>query len=220
MTVMTQIFSTLTHLLRLEGSTDVEPVKQLLENGFRLSGSNALEALKVINSGRSTFDQDAAVRKLRRFVGTEALIEFFDCMVYIAREKGEISQEKLDFITQLAIDLGFKAELIPDLESRYIKIEEFEEALAELEAVPGDSGVMEQIRTKRDPIRGAFKTLGLERESANDVIKAHYKKIIFDKHPDRLAAKGVRGKALDKARGNFAELLAAYELIRKERQIR
>jgi DnaJ like chaperone protein len=220
MTVMTQVFSTLTHLSRLGGSSDIEPVKELLENGFKLGGSKALEALKIINSGRATFDQDAVVKKIRKFIGTEALIELFDCMIYVSRDKGEIAEEKLEFMTQVAIDLGFQAELIPDLESRYIKIDEFEAALAELEIIPGDSGVMEEIRAKRDPVRGAFKILGIERDSANDVIKARYKKVIFEQHPDRLVAKGITGKALDKARGDFAELLAAYELIRKERQIR
>jgi DnaJ like chaperone protein len=220
MTVMTQVFSVLTHLSRVGGTSDIEPVKELLEKGFRLGGSNALEALKIINSGRANFDLDGLIKKLRKFVGTDALIELFDCMIYVSRESGEIPDEKLEFITDMAIELGFQAALIPDLEKRYSIIDEYESALAELDPVASAAGVVDEIRDKRDPVRGAFKTLGLDRNSSNDEIKARYKKVIFDQHPDRLAAKGIAGKALDQARGEFTELLAAYELLRKERKFR
>ena len=221
MTVMTSVFSALTHLSRLGGSSDIESIKELLEKGFRLGGSRALEALKIINSGRATFDQDAVVKKLRKFVGTEALIELFDCMIFVSRDKqGEINLEKLDFMTEVATALGFQAELISDLESRYKVITEYEAAFSELDVAKETSGVVEEIRTRRDPIRGAFKLLGLERDSSNEIVKARYKKVIFEQHPDRLAAKGVSGKALDKARIEFTDLLAAYELIRTERKFR
>ena len=62
--------------------------------------------------------------------------------------------------------------------------------------------------------------LGVGRESGDAAIKAAYRKLVREKHPDRLIAKGVPKEFVDVATEKLAAINAAYDKIAKERSLR
>jgi len=62
-----------------------------------------------------------------------------------------------------------------------------------------------------------YKTLTCGPESTNNEIKANYKKLVKDFHPDTIISKGLPEEFMQFATERFQEIQEAYEKIRKER---
>ena len=61
--------------------------------------------------------------------------------------------------------------------------------------------------------------LGIDRSMSNEAIKAHYRKLVSENHPDRLIARGVPEEFVTIATEKIAAINAAYDQIEKERGI-
>lgn len=62
-----------------------------------------------------------------------------------------------------------------------------------------------------------YKILNCTPACSNEEIKANYKKLVKDFHPDKIIAKGLPDEFVDFAAGRFREIQESYEKIRKER---
>ena len=62
--------------------------------------------------------------------------------------------------------------------------------------------------------------LGLARSSNNDEIKAAYRKLVRELHPDMLVAKGLPKEFISRANDRLAAVNAAYDKITKQRGIK
>jgi len=63
----------------------------------------------------------------------------------------------------------------------------------------------------------AYTVLGVSRDISNVDLKAHYRKLVRDHHPDMAAARGVPEEFIDIANKKLAVINAAYEEIERER---
>ena len=64
-----------------------------------------------------------------------------------------------------------------------------------------------------------YKILGCTPESSNQEIKSSYKKLVKDFHPDTIISKGLPEEFINFATKRFQEIQAAYEKIKKERNL-
>jgi DnaJ like chaperone protein len=64
-----------------------------------------------------------------------------------------------------------------------------------------------------------YKILNCSPLSSNEEIKASYKKLVKDFHPDTIVSKGLPEEFTEFATRRFQEIREAYEVIRKERQL-
>jgi DnaJ like chaperone protein len=62
-----------------------------------------------------------------------------------------------------------------------------------------------------------YKILNCTPESSNEEIKAKYKKLVKDFHPDMIISKGLPEEFVEFAESRFREIQKSYEKIRKER---
>ena len=62
-----------------------------------------------------------------------------------------------------------------------------------------------------------YKMLNCTPESSNEEIKANYKKLVKDFHPDKIISKGLPEEFIDFAESRFREIQESYEKIQKER---
>jgi len=62
-----------------------------------------------------------------------------------------------------------------------------------------------------------YKILNCTPACSNEEIKANYKKLVKDFHPDKIIAKGLPEEFVDFASNRFREIQESYEKIRKER---
>jgi DnaJ like chaperone protein len=69
------------------------------------------------------------------------------------------------------------------------------------------------VREPNDP----YTVLGVEPDISNNELKAHYKRLVREHHPDTLMARGVPKEFIDVANRKLAALNAAYDEIAKER---
>ena len=69
------------------------------------------------------------------------------------------------------------------------------------------------VASKRNP----YEVLEIEPSVTNEALKAQYRKLIADNHPDKLMARGVPKEFIAIATEKVATINEAYEAIAKER---
>lgn len=119
----------------------------------------------------------------------EMLEDILDGLFYIARADGLVHEREVDFLRRVA-------------EIFAIDDDHFERVLSR-HAVGAN-----------DP----WRVLGLERGAPFDIVRAQYRKLALENHPDRLIARGVPEEFLAIANGRLAAINRAYETIERSRQ--
>jgi DnaJ like chaperone protein len=64
-----------------------------------------------------------------------------------------------------------------------------------------------------------YEVLGITPEIDNETLKTHYRKLVFDNHPDKMIARGVPPEFVSLATKKIAAINAAYEEVARERRI-
>ena len=117
------------------------------------------------------------------------LEELLDGLFHIARADGLVSEEELSFLERVAEIFGFNA--------------------ADWDRIrAGNMGPDDA-----DP----FEILGVGRDADDAVIKAAYRKLVRQNHPDRLVAQGLPAEFVELANEKLATINGAYDRIRELR---
>jgi DnaJ like chaperone protein len=119
------------------------------------------------------------------------LEELIDGLFHIAKADGKVSAEELDYLREVARIFGFEA---------------------------ADFARMRESHLGPD-LGDPYNILGVTRAMDNAAIKAAYRKLVRDTHPDKLMAKGLPPEFLAMATERLAVINAAYDRISKERNI-
>ena len=108
----------------------------------------------------------------------------------------------------------------------------FKVAAADQKLHPGEETILKRIKTifrisdqQYDNIKAAYfneiekyyKMLDCSTESSNQEIKASYKRLVKDYHPDTIISKGLPEEFVQFATKRFQEIQEAYEKVRQER---
>jgi DnaJ like chaperone protein len=119
----------------------------------------------------------------------EVLEELLDCLFEIAKADGRVEPVELAFLESVAKIFGFD-----------------QAAFARIRAT--------HIGPDRDD---PYSVLGVGHDASVEEIKAAYRRLIRDHHPDRLTAGGMPEEFLDVANQKMAAINDAYGAIRKSR---
>lgn len=129
----------------------------------------------------------------RMFSGRPAVLEeLLDCLFHIARADGVYHPAEKAYLREVASIFGFD-------EAEFRRIE-----------------AKNMGPDQADP----YVVLGLDRSAGDDEIKAAYRRLIKEHHPDRLVAQGMPEDVVELANDKLAAINDAYEKIRKERGLR
>lgn len=86
-----------------------------------------------------------------------------------------------------------------------------------------DSGYQRQTHQQKysqaDRLSDAYRILGVSANSDAKTIKKAYRKLMSEHHPDKLVSKGLPRQALDIAKQKAQDIQAAWELVKKSRQL-
>jgi DnaJ like chaperone protein len=121
--------------------------------------------------------------------GSRVLEELIDGLFHIAKADGTVSPAESDFLRAVAATFGFS-------EAEFQRIRE------------GHLGP-----DMADP----YAVLGITRAASDKEIKAAWRKLIRETHPDRLIAEGLPKEFIDLATEKVAIVNAAYDQVAKER---
>ena len=120
------------------------------------------------------------------------LEELLECLFQIAKADGSLHPNELAYLREVAGIFGFS-------DSEF-------EAIRAAEIGPD----------RADP----YNILGVDRQADNDAIRAAYRRLTRENHPDRLIAQGMPQEFVDVANNRMAAINTAYDRIKKERGLR
>jgi len=169
---------------------EVDAFKQV----FRVPDDELKNVARVFDQARNSplgFEAYAG-QVARMFRGQPAVLEeLLDGLFHIAKADGKVSDEELAYLRDVSRIFGFD-----DADFARIRESHLGPDLA-------------------DP----YGVLGVTRAMDNGAIKAAYRKLVRDTHPDRLMAKGLPPEFVEMATQRLANINAAYDRICKERNI-
>jgi len=120
------------------------------------------------------------------------LEELLDCLFHIARADGVYHPGEKAYLRRVAEIFGFDETAFRRIEARNMGPD------------------------KADP----YVVLGVERTASDAEVKAAYRTLIKEHHPDRLIAQGMPPDVIEVANEKLATINGAYEKIEKERGLR
>jgi DnaJ like chaperone protein len=120
------------------------------------------------------------------------LEELLGALFHIAKADGQVDAAEDAFLRQVAGIFGFD-------DACYARVR--------AEHVGGDG------RDKADP----YTVLGVERTASDPEIKAAYRRMVRENHPDRLMAQGLPEEFIQLANEKLAAINAAYDQVRRAR---
>ncbi len=167
---------------------EIDAFKQV----FRVPANEAGNVSKVFNQARqdSAGFEPYAKQLAGMFRDNPAVLEeLLNCLAYIAHADGKIHPAEQKFMQDVA-------------------------AIFEL-----DQAAFERATATRFDADDAdpYQIVGVSRDATDEQIKATYRKLVRENHPDRLMAQGVPEEFIDVANRKLADINAAYDRIQKER---
>lgn len=120
------------------------------------------------------------------------LEELLYCLAYVARADGHVHPHEHEFLANVAGIFGLD-----------------EHAFERVTALRAN-------RAEADP----WAVLGVNRDMSNDELKAAYRKLVRENHPDALTAQGMPEEFVQVANERLAGINDAWDRIAKEREIR
>lgn len=119
-----------------------------------------------------------------------ALEQVLGSLFAIARADAPINGRETDMLTRIGVAFGF------------------DEAARARAANPSSFA-----QSEGDP----YVVLGVARNATNEAIRAHWKQLMRENHPDQLAARGVPAEFAARATDRVARINAAYDDIKRQR---
>lgn len=119
----------------------------------------------------------------------QLLEDVLEGLFHIATADGVLHEAEEHYLKQVAKRFGFTKDEYRIIRARYLPEEE----------------------------RSPFRVLGVGPEIGSDELKAHYRRLVIENHPDRAIARGMPPEFIRIATEKLAGINAAYETIRRDR---
>lgn len=192
-------FSMLARMATVDGRLlpeEQKKVDEFIDRDLKLDAQSRQAALRVFNAaltGGGTFDQ-FATQFYQNFAHEPAILELMiDILVRVAAADGTINQAEDRLITVAARIFRIQDSLLASIKRRH--------------------GSLAASSSQ------AYAVLGLQPDAPVEEIKRAYRKLSIEFHPDSIASKGLPEEFTTFAAEKFRAIQAAYDTIRKERNI-
>lgn len=171
-------------------ANEVDAFKQV----FRVPPDETQNVARVFNMARR--DSRGFEAYARQVAGmfpprSSVLEELLQCLFHIAKADGRIDPRELAYLRAVAHIFGF------------------------------DDGDFERISASQVEPDAAdpYRVLGVPRTASDQEVRAAYRRLIREHHPDRLIADGLPQEFIDVATEKMATINAAYDEIAKQREL-
>jgi len=216
MTFFVATFSMLGKMANADGQispSERNTVIQFMSNDLRLSRQDQDFALRIFDTAAVSTEsfEKFAEQFYQSFYRDPQMIEMMmDILVRIAMADGVLSDKENQFIAQAAMCMRYPAGNVDYLKTKYgYKQDQGSSHSYSSSSSRSDSG----------SLAAAYSVLGCSASDSDDVIKAKYKKLIKEYHPDVIASKGLPEEFMKFATEKFDQIQKAYETIKKVRNL-
>lgn len=187
------------YIVRADGRvmhSEMEVVRQFLRQNFgeaaRQQGEQIVLRLfeQQKQAGAEAWRSNIlnACRQIARNMNRSQRLQLLNFLVYIAQADGTVAPEELAALQEVALNLGLSQ---ADLDS------------------------MLNLRNAGSDLDAAYKVLGIDKNATDEEVKAAYRRMALQHHPDRVATLGDDVRAA--AERKFKEINEAKERIYKSR---
>lgn len=204
------LFRLLGYLAKADGRVSEEEVRQTeaFMTQMGLTTEHRREAIDLFKEGSAgDFDPDAQLAEFRRVCGRRAnLVQMLLVyMINIALADGELHDEEVRVLRQVAAGLGISAAM-------------FEQLLRMIRAQNSFGGGRQTQEARADDLERAYEALGVSASDSDAAIKKAYRKLMSQYHPDKLIGQGMPEDMIKDATERSQEIRKAYDLIVRSRK--
>lgn len=216
------LFASLGHLAKADGAVTSEEIRVAtrLMDEMALTGDDREAAQNAFREGKAA---DYPIKAtIEEFVeschGRKDILQIFlEILIQAAFADGHLSRAEHQVLEKVASNLGFKRNELNYLISMY----EAEIRFRQTSSSQGHSRQQSsaQSYSAQNRLADAYKILGVKASEDGAAIKKAYRKLMSTHHPDKLISKGLPEQAMKIAKAKAQDIQAAYELVKKERQL-
>ena len=218
MTFFVATFSMLGKMANADGrmsSTERDTVIRFMNDDLRLSRADQDFALRIYDTAAVSSESfnKFAEQFYQSFSRDPQMIEMMmDILVRVAMADGVLSDQENQFIAKAAMSLRYPAGNVEFLKTKY--------GYQQKQSGSGyGSGYSSgsASRSAAGSLAAAYSVLGCSSSDSDEDIKAKYKKLIKEYHPDVIASKGLPEEFMKFATEKFDQIQKAYEAVKKAR---
>ncbi len=189
------IFSILGRMAKADGvvTRDEIAVVDNFINSMNISAKEREFARKIFNEAKNSqysIDDFAAQLYKINSRNPNLLLSFMDVLFQVAAADGTLHPAEENALNKIKNIFRIDNEQFENMKARYF-----------------------------EDVEKHYRTLGCTASSSEKEIKASYRKLVKDFHPDTIVSKGLPEEFTDFATNRFKEIQEAYEKIKKERGI-
>lgn len=181
-------------MAKVDGQVNADEVKAF-KQVFRVPPDEVKNVARVFDQARKdSHGFEPYARQIAgMFEGNEAVLEeLLFCLTFIARADGALRPQEMEYLREV---------------SRIFGLDDF--AFERVTAIRRE-------QDRADP----YQILGVSRTISDGGLKAAYRKLVRDHHPDRLIAQGMPADFIDLANRKLAAINVAYDAVAAERGLR
>jgi DnaJ like chaperone protein len=206
------LFQTIGHIAKADGQVSEQEIQmaKVIMNQMRLNEQRTAEAVEFFNQGKQPeFDLDHTLSTFKKTChGHRNLMQMFiEIQIAAAFADGDIQSSERQILENISRVLGFNQIQLNLLINSFQAQQRFHQS--------GESEYQQ-----KDRLADAYKVLGVTIETSDKDVKKAYRKLMSQHHPDKLVAKGLPEEMMTVAKEKSQEIQAAWEVIRKKRDLR
>ena len=189
-------------------------VIRFMNDDLRLSRQDQDFALRIFDTAAVSAEsfEKFAEQFYQYFSGQPQMIEMMmDILVRVALADGILSDKENQFIAQAAVCMRYPAGNVDYLKTKY-GYRQNQESSRNYSSGSSSGG-------SGSSLAAAYSVLGCSASDSDETIKAKYKKLIKEYHPDVIASKGLPEEFMKFATEKFDQIQKAYEAIKKVRNL-
>ncbi|WP_108652295.1 co-chaperone DjlA [Dongshaea marina] len=217
-------FAVMGHIAKASGQVTEAEIKvaSAFMDRMQLFGSAREQAKQAFGAGKSAdFPLLETLRQFRESCqDNRDLLRFFlEMQLQAAFADGQLHPKEREILHTVARALGFSSNELERLlsmieaELRFFQRHRYQHS--------GQQGYQhQQMPPRQDELDDAYQLLGVEASASDDDVKKAYRKQMSKHHPDKLMAKGLPKEMLEMAKQKAQDIQAAWEMIKKSRNIR
>ena len=197
MTFFVATFSMLAKLSEADGrisTEEIDTVQDFMNQDLNLNPESKRFAAQIFRTAidSSTSFQDFAAQFYSQFQNQPQLLELMmDILLRVSISDGTLCENEEKLINSAVKIFGFNEPKYKELRSRYaLESEKY------------------------------YAIIGTDSSVSDEELKRQYRKLVKEYHPDTIASKGLPEEFTKFAHDKFREIQEAYEIIKKEREIK
>ncbi len=207
-------FSVMGHVAKADGRVSEDEIRAArgVMYHLHLAPEQVKEAIRLFTDGkRSDFPLRAMIEKFRLACRSrhDLCRAFIEIQMQAALATGGIHPNARRMLWDICRQLGITRVELAQIE-----------ALIRAQFAFHGQQQQQQPRHTSDAVTDAYKVLGVTRETTDKEVKTAYRRLMNQHHPDKLVARGLPESMMQTAKEKTREIRAAYDAIKKARDMR